>query len=298
MLKIVPAVAGQIPGKAVDMIPEALSNCLWAAAHLEEAAPEVLKIVAALAAQIPFKAGRMKPQHLSSSLWALKDFADASPAVVKAVQALVQQIPRQVEHMKSQELGNTVEALVFLGKSFPIDQQQGVIAASAAQLKRFLPRLNGKELMLNVPMVVWACRRSNVEDERLFAAVVDLFSAHELVASLPPWGLRALNLGSELVFFFSIFPAETVRILNSGILCCLFCKRLSNLVSSGSGPTKLLARRRSSTASCISWRASSIDAVDTASPSPRVRSWRSESLTSAGHRARSKGGRVWRGSGL
>ena len=195
VLSIVPNISTEVLLKANDMDPQHVSNSLWAAAQLQEAAPGVLKMVAVLATQISLKAGQMIPQHLSNSLWALKDFADASPAVAKAVQALVQQIQLQVEHMKPQELANTAEALVFLGESFPIDQQQDIIAASAAQFKRFLPRLKGKELVLNVPMVVWACRRSNVKDQQLFIAVANRFSSHNVVASLPPWDLCALSLG-------------------------------------------------------------------------------------------------------
>ena len=137
----------------------------------------------------------MIPQQLSNILWALKDFADASPAVEKAVLALAEEIPSKISGMNGQDIANIVEALVYLGESFPIDQQQDIIAASAAQFKRFLPRLKGKELMLDVPMVVWACRRSNVKDQQLFIAVANRFSSHDMVASLPPWGLCALNLG-------------------------------------------------------------------------------------------------------
>ena len=235
VLKLVPALAEQIPGKAGDMIPQALSNSLWAAAQLQDAAPkvlnavpalvaqisldaskmdpqglsnslwaagklqgftpEVVKAVPALAAQACLKAGGMKPQELSNSLWALKDFADASPAVPKAVKALVEEIPSKINSMNGQDIANIVEALVYLGESFPIDQQQGIIAASAAQLKRSLPRLKGKELTLSVPMVVWACRRSDVKDQQLFIAVANRFSSHNVVASLPPWDLCALSLG-------------------------------------------------------------------------------------------------------
>ena len=144
----------------------------------------------------------MIPQHLSTSLWALKDFPDASPTVAKAVLALLQQIQPQVECMDAQHLANTLEALVFLGESFPIAEQSGsVTAATATRLSCILPRLKGRELMLDVPMVIWACRRFNVVDQGLFAAVVDRFSSQRLVASLPPWDLCALNLGSKLESF-------------------------------------------------------------------------------------------------
>ena len=201
VLNIIAAVAAEIPLKPGKMNTQDLSNNLLAAAKLRVAAPQVVKTVPALAAQIPLKASSMTQQDLSNSLWALKDFVDASPAVPQAVQALVQNVPSKITSMNAQELSNTAEALVFLGESFPIAQQHDIIAASAAQLKRSLPRLKGKKLTLSVPMVVWACRRCNVEDPRLFAAAADRFSSHDLLALLSPWGLCALNLGSELACF-------------------------------------------------------------------------------------------------
>ena len=235
VLKLVPALAEQIPGKAGDMIPQALSNSLWAAAQLQDAAPEVLqvlpvivaeieikaggmkpqelsnslwaaaklqdaapevlKIVPALLEQIPLKARDMTPQDLSNSLWALKDFPDASPAVPRAVQALVEEIPSKINGMDAQGLANTLEALVFLRESFPTVEQSGVVAAAATQLNRILPKLKHKELMLDVPTVIWACRRCNVKDQQLFIAVANRFSSHDMVASLPPWDLCALSLG-------------------------------------------------------------------------------------------------------
>ena len=55
MLGIVPNISTEVPLKVQDMVPQALSNSLWAAAHLQEAAPEVLKMVPVLAKQIPLQ---------------------------------------------------------------------------------------------------------------------------------------------------------------------------------------------------------------------------------------------------
>ena len=214
VLAIVPAVAEQIPSRATDMVPQHLSNNLWAAAQLKDAVPDALKCVPALVEQIPLKAGDMTPQHLSTSLWALKDFPDALPTVAKAVQALVQEVEPQLGRMKPQELANTVEALILLGEPVPIANQSGIVAAAATQLRCTLPGLKDKDLVLNAPMVIWACRRFNVVDQRLFDAVVDRFSSHRLVASLPLWDLCALNLGSELVCL-SMIEADEVDILTS-----------------------------------------------------------------------------------
>ena len=195
VLKIVLAIVAQIPLKSKDMIPQHVSNSLWAAAKLKDSAPEVLKIVPALVAQIPLKAVGMIPQHLANSLWALKDFPDASPAVPKAALALVQNVPSKISGMDGQLLSNTVEALVYLGESFPIDSQQDIVAASAARLASILPKLKGRDLMFTVPVVIWACVRSDVHDGKLFCAAVARFSSARVLASLTDWGLCALWLG-------------------------------------------------------------------------------------------------------
>ena len=208
VLKTVPAVAEQIPCRAADMIPQHLSNSLGAAARLQDVAPEVLKCVPALVEQIPCKACEMTPLHLSESLLALKDLADAS-LVPQAVQALVQQIQPQVECMKSKELANTAEALAFFGESFPIVQLRSIVAASAKQLRHILPRLKGEQLMLDVPVVLRACMRSDVVDQRLLVPVAERFSCQRSVASLPPWHLCALNLGSALEPFHVLFLGKS-----------------------------------------------------------------------------------------
>ena len=66
---------------SAGMNPQDLSNSLWAAATLKDAAPQVLKAVPALAGQIPGQVGDMVPQALSNSLWAAASLKDAVPAV-------------------------------------------------------------------------------------------------------------------------------------------------------------------------------------------------------------------------
>ena len=163
----------------VNIGAQGLSNSLWAAAKLQDAAPEVVKIVPALAAQIPLKAVSMNRQDLSNSLWALKDLPTASPAVPRAVLALVEEIPSKIGGMDGQALS------VFLGESFPIDKRQDMFAASAARLNPVLPTLKGKDLMFTVPMVLWACGRANAYDAKLFAAVPQRFSSAGAVTSMP-----------------------------------------------------------------------------------------------------------------
>ena len=64
------AIAEQIPKKATEMIPQHLSNALWAAAYLKHTTSHMKGAVRAIINQIPSKAKRMKPQELSNRFWA------------------------------------------------------------------------------------------------------------------------------------------------------------------------------------------------------------------------------------
>ena len=68
----------QNPG---GMNPQALANNLWAAAQLQDAAPEVLQVVPAVVAQIPAKAAEMNRQEVSMCISATMRLADAVPEV-------------------------------------------------------------------------------------------------------------------------------------------------------------------------------------------------------------------------
>ena len=52
------------------MIPQHLSNALWAAAYLKHTTSHMQGAVRAIIYQIPSKAKRMKPQELSNRFWA------------------------------------------------------------------------------------------------------------------------------------------------------------------------------------------------------------------------------------
>ena len=107
----------------------------------------------------------------------------------------MEEILKKIGGMKGQDLSNTVEALVFLEESFPIDRKPDTIAASAAQLNLVLSGLKGKDLMFTVPVMVWACVKSNVYNADLLAAVAQRFSSQRALWPLPDWGLCALHLG-------------------------------------------------------------------------------------------------------
>ena len=207
VLKAVPAVAEQVPGKASDMIEQHLSNCLWAAAQLQHVERKVLKIVPAIVQQIPSHVGEMNEQHLSNILWAAAQLQQSARAsdVLSIVPEIVEHIPLKARSMTAQGLANTVEALVFLRETFPINQQPSVanaVSASAARLSLILDRLQGKDLQFAVPVVVWACGQYNLYDAKLFKEVSELFSQRQRVLALmPPWDLCALNLRPKLEAF-------------------------------------------------------------------------------------------------
>ena len=67
-----------------------------------------------------------------------------------------------------------------------------IATAGAARLVQILPEVKGKELFLNVPMVLWACAKSGRCGADLFAAVAGRFASRNSITSLPPRSLRAL----------------------------------------------------------------------------------------------------------
>ena len=205
VLKVVAAVVKQITQQPGAMNPQDLANNLWAAGQLQDAAPEVLQVVPAVVPQIPAKAAEMIPQHLSNSLFAAMRLAHAVPEVLEAVPALVKELPGKIGSMKAQELANSLEALVVLEERLPIVELPGIATATAAQLKRTLPQLKGKDLPFAIPMIVWACATKRVRDAELLGAVAKRFVSNRMIDSLPGWNLCALtwayrNLDEEGVY--------------------------------------------------------------------------------------------------
>ena len=79
LLKLLPGLMEVTRSQLDDMIPQGLSNCLWASAKLQSVAPEVLKILPAMARHLPGKLAGMKPQELAICLWAAATVRDDSP---------------------------------------------------------------------------------------------------------------------------------------------------------------------------------------------------------------------------
>ena len=180
----------EIPGKVDDMNPQELSNALWAAAQLQDSAPEVLQVVPAVVAEIPTKAAEMNPQDVSNCLFAAMRLEDAVPEVVEVVPALVK-VPGKIGAMTPQGLANSLEALLVLEESQPIPELPRIAASSAKKLKGILPDIRGKSLVFDVPMVLWACAKMGACDSQLLAAVAERFPSMS-IKSLPPRSLCAL----------------------------------------------------------------------------------------------------------
>ena len=70
VLIAVPALAERIPRKVESMIPQHLSNSLWAVAKLQDSVPDVLTPLPVITAQVSKKIADMAIPGLRMSLWA------------------------------------------------------------------------------------------------------------------------------------------------------------------------------------------------------------------------------------
>ena len=223
VLTVLPKLAAQISIKAKDMVPQALSNSLWAFAQLKDDASheDVAKLVAALVRQIPDKAKGMKPQEISNSLWAAARLKDDAPEVLQMVPALLEEIPRNQADFKPQAICNCLEALVLLQDSVPeVDSflaappnsKNDFMGFTASRFSTLLPTLKGKDLTLSVPGVIWACARVNFYHEALLvSSAVNPYHEALLVSSaqrlksgrdlktLPDWNLCALQWSYDVL---------------------------------------------------------------------------------------------------
>jgi hypothetical protein len=119
VLVSIPAIVAQIQVKAEGLNPQELSNILCASAKMKDDVSEVLDLVPVIVAQISVKAEGLKPQELSSILWAAANLKDDAPDVLDVVPAIVEQIPDNAKDMSPQHLANSLVALVPLQESVP-----------------------------------------------------------------------------------------------------------------------------------------------------------------------------------
>ena len=199
--KLVIALACQIQDKAKDMVPQALSNSLWAAARLKDIVPEVKEIVPAIVAQIQDKAKDMIPQHVSNCLWAATRLKDDASEVLRMVPALVEEIPRNQADFSSQAICNCLEALVLLRDSVPEvgsflgappNSKNDFVGFASSRFSTLLPRLKGKSLAFQMPVVVWACAKINSYHEELLVSVAQRAKSDGTLQRLTDWSLCAM----------------------------------------------------------------------------------------------------------
>ena len=223
--KFVTPLACQILEKANGMIPQHLANSLWAAAQLKDIAPDATKIVPAMVAQIQDKPKNMNPQDLSNNVWAAARLKDDAPGVLQMVPALAEEIPRKQAGFFSQDICNCFEALVLLQDSVPevgsflaARSQNNFVGFTASRFSRLLPKLKGKSLALEMPVVVWACARVNFYQEELLVSVAQRAKSGGTLQTLTDWSMCALlwsydvlDPNGRFAEFKNVLESERVR---------------------------------------------------------------------------------------
>eukprot|EP00438_Fugacium_kawagutii_P021952 Skav208048 [mRNA] locus=scaffold1124:58826:59497:- [translate_table: standard] len=181
------------------MIPQALSNCLWAFGQLKEAAPSVLGALPAIVAQIPPVAKRLKSQELSNCLWACAQLKDLAPDVLELVPALAAQIPEKANSMNLQDFCNVLIALLALQDSglevVPslAERAKELTKTAVARINSSIRKLTRTSWILDVSTIVWACARVGVYDSELLASVAQHFPSPKAMSPLRNFGLCALS---------------------------------------------------------------------------------------------------------
>ena len=155
------------------------ANVLWGLAKLLDARPEAFKLIRSLASLIPRQTSKMIPRQLSNCLWAAAQLEDLEQSVLKMVPAIIAKIASTGGKANLQDVANNLDALVNLQGSVPEvgpllapGQSGSFLRRAADRLNRGLPQLQGTDLYMNMPSVVWACARSGLRDHPLFASPV------------------------------------------------------------------------------------------------------------------------------
>ena len=72
------------------------------------------------------------------------------------------------------------------------------VSEAASRLNTLLPSLQGKDLTLAIPLILWAVARKSVRDDRLLALAAERFSRAQL-STLPGWNLCAMAWAYEVM---------------------------------------------------------------------------------------------------
>ena len=115
--------------------------------------------------------------------------------MLKMVPAIIAKIASTAGKTNLQDVANNLDALVSLqgsvaevGPLLAPGQSGSFLRRAADRLNRGLPQLQGTDLYMNMPSVVWACTRSGLHDHPLFVSVA-------FHASRPARSLRNCQIG-------------------------------------------------------------------------------------------------------
>ena len=155
MSQVLPKLCKAVRAKSDGMVSQALLNCLYSAAKLQDAGPEALTVVPILVEHVllPHTMSSMNAQDISNYLWAAATLQEAAPEVSKAVPAIAKLVPDKVDSMKAQEWSNSFWAAARLQEASP-----KVLAAVPALVNRILQNL-GSMSAQQMSNCLWAAAK-------------------------------------------------------------------------------------------------------------------------------------------
>lgn len=196
---VVPAIVAEIPAKAETMIPQAISNCLWAAAQLQDSVPGVLKVVPSVSAQVPDKARNMKPLELSSTVWAVGRLKDKAPEVRTNSASSAGNLPQAGKVFGTtllQLLGSALipqDLVPEVGPFFVQISPDGFFGIHGCRyFNLLLPKLKGNDLKLAMPTVLLGRVSRLGLHQKFLASVAQRMASGEELRQLTDWGLCVL----------------------------------------------------------------------------------------------------------
>ena len=142
---LLPELVKSLEAKSVEMKPQGLSNCLWAAARLRSEAPILQKAIPVLARSIvDNKMDRLVAQDLANNLWAAAYLQEDSPEILAVVPYLAERLPGEVHNMGPQGLSNSLWAAARLHVAAPA--VLNVVSHLASQVQSEVSRMNCQHL--------------------------------------------------------------------------------------------------------------------------------------------------------
>ena len=189
-----------------ELDEQGLTNVMWGLAKLHDTGPEASKLIRASASAISEQASGMSSRQLSNCLWAAAQLQDLEPSTGKMVPPIVAEISGKGNQLSLRDLANNFDALVTLqdsvaevGPLLAPEHNESFLREAADRMSGLLPELEGKDLYMNMPSVIWACARSGLHDHQLFVLVAKRFKSQAAVSLLPDWDLCALAWSYQVV---------------------------------------------------------------------------------------------------